>query len=322
VRRLPSVERASVAAAYPFGSAHGGSIEIPGRDSLPTLPSGGPYIYVISPEFFATLGTRLLRGRDFTPADRAGAPQVIIINETMARTYWPNTDPLGACVQLGDEKECTTVVGIVENLRRFTVAREEPSLLFYAPLAQSANRGPARGRALLVRSRGDIGATTRDVRAALQGLAPNLPFVDVGSFREMIEPQLRPWRLGATLFSAFGILALLVGAIGLYGVINFGVLQRQAELAVRSALGARAAEIMRSVIGEGVLYMAIAVALGLVASLVLGRFLGSLLYEVSPHDPAVYGAIAVITLTVAVLASSIPAWRATRVDPATALRAE
>jgi predicted permease len=322
VSRLPSVERASIAAAYPFGSASGSSIEIPGRDSLPRLPSGGPYEYVVSPGFFATLGTRLLRGRDFTASDRAGAPNVIIINETMARTYWPGADPLGACVRLSDGKSCTEVIGIVENLRRFDATREEPSLLFYTPLAQSEGRWAGRGRALVVRARGAAATTARDVRSAIQGVAPNLPFVDVGTFREVIEPQLRPWRLGAALFSTFGGLALLVGAIGLYGVINFGVLQRRAELAIRAAVGARPAAIVRSVIGEGALYMAIAVALGLTTSIALGRLLGSLLFEVSPHDIAVYSGVTVVTMTVAVLASSIPAWRAARVDPAEVLRAE
>jgi predicted permease len=322
VSRLPVVERASVAAANPFGTAYGGALSIPGRDSLPQLPSGGPYEYDVSPGYFATLGTRILRGRDFSASDRAGTAPVIIINETLARTYWPDENALGRCAVVhGSGKACAEIVGIVENVRRSHV-REEPQLLFYAPLAQSAENFASSSRSLVLRARGDARVTVREARAAIQALAPDLPFVDVRSISDIIEPQLRPWRLGAVLFSTFGVLALLVGAIGLYGVINFGVLQRRTELAIRMALGARSATIMRMVLQEGILYMAIAVSIGLASSLALGKVLASLMYDVSPHDITVYFGVAFLAMTVAILASSIPAWRATRVDPATVLRAE
>ena len=322
VRGLPDVERVSLAASYPFGRGYGGWFEIPGRDSLPTLPSGGPYEYDVSPGYFATLGTPLLRGRDFTDADRAGAPPVVIVNETLARLYWPGSDAVGQCVLLsGPKDQCAQVVGVVANGRRFHI-REDPQLMYYVPLAQSAGRHAGASRALVVRPRGDPLAAAQSVRSAIQGLAADLPFVQVSTFAQLVEPQLRPWRLGAAVFSAFGALALVVAAIGLYGVISFGVAQRRGEFGVRMALGATAADLLRMVLGEGVRYAAVGVALGLVASLASASLIASFLYEVSPRDGATYGAVALLLLAVAVVASVVPAWRVTRVDPASVLRAE
>lgn len=320
VRPLPSVERVALAATTPFGSAYGSSVRIPGRDSLPELPSGGPYEYVVSPGYFATIGTSLLRGRDFSENDRAGATPVMIINETMARAYWPNENPLGQCAVLSTGV-CAEVVGIVENARRFQL-QEEPSALFYIPVAQSAGRHAASQRVLVARARNNARDAARDVRVAIQSLAPNLPFVNVQPLRERIDPQLRPWRLGAVLFSTFGVIALLVGATGLYGVINFGVVQRRPEFAIRGALGQRAPAMVRSVLAEAVRYMALAVALGTLASLALGRVVESLLYGVSPYDVTVYVTVTLLLLTIALVAAAIPALRAARVNPAEALRAD
>jgi predicted permease len=320
VRGLPSVERVSLAAAVPFGTAHGGSISIPGRDSLPRIATGGPYVYIVSHGYFATVGTTIVRGREFLDTDRAGTPPVIVINETMARTYWPNEDPLGRCAVISSGA-CAEIVGIAENARRFQI-QEEPSLLFYVPLAQAEGHHAAAGRTVVIRARGEPSTTIRDVRSSIQALAPDLPFVSVARLHEWIDPQLRPWRLGAVLFSTFGVIALLVGATGLYGVINFGVLQRRAEFAIRNALGERRLALVRSVLGEAMRYTTIAIALGIAASIALGNVVAALLFDVSPYDLAVYSIATLVLLAVALVAAGVPALRATRVNPADALRTE
>ena len=323
VRALPGVAQAGVASATPFGSGGATRLRAEGWDSLPPLGEAGlPKITAVSAGYFEAMGTRVVRGRGFTPEDRAGAPLAAVVNQTMARRLWPGQDPVGKCLHVGaDTAPCSRVVGVVGDIRRDRLGDAEP-LQYYVPLAQ--RQWLPWPRALFVRPAAPepSAALVAEVRNAVHALAPGLPYVNVRPLQELVEPQVRPWRLGAAMFGAFGGLALLIAAVGLYSVISYGVAQRTRELGVRVALGARAADVLRLVVGEGVRVAAAGVALGALGALAAGRFVAPLLFDTSPRDPLVFGGVTLALLLVALVASLVPARRASRVDPMVALRSE
>lgn len=245
-----------------------------------------------------------------------------IVNQAMAELYWPGEEPIGQCVLVGEEATtCTTVVGVAENTRRRGIV-EGTSLQYAVPIGQQ----PAflRNRLLVVRpvDGSDPGRVAESVRRAMQGAAADLPYADVRLMSTLLTDQLRPWRMGAVLFSVFGVLALVLAAVGLYGVIAYSVSQRSHELGVRLALGARAADVRAMVLREGLTYAAGGVLLGMLVAALAAPRIGDLLFKTAPRDPLVFGGVAAALLLVAIAASAVPAWRASRVDPATALRAE
>jgi ABC-type antimicrobial peptide transport system permease subunit len=219
-----------------------------------------------------------------------------------------------------DDQPCSRIVGIVEDARRFQVTHEDAAMQYYIPLGQESGIG---GIMLLIRPRGSTAAMAETVRREVQRLEPGIGYLSLRTLQDIgVDPQIRPWRLGATMFAVFGGLALLVAAIGLYSLIAYLVAQRTHELGVRMALGARAADIARMVMGRGVGAAATGVAIGVALAVALGRLVQPLLFRISPRDPAVLFVVAATLLACAVLASLVPTWRATRVDPVTALRAE
>ncbi len=315
---LPGV--ASVAGtSSPFQWSYASELAVPGRDSIPDLPGGGPYFQDVTPAYLSTVGLRITRGRDLAESDVAGGPLVTVVNETMARTLWPDADPVGQCLMVGeDPKQCTTVVGVTEDASRGNLV-EEPYMAYYMPLDQREGR---RLNALYVRTDGDAKEVAARLAPVLRGFDPRVRFATVRPLRELFEPQSRAWTLGATMFSAFGLLAVLVAAIGLYGVLAFDVAQRTRELGIRTALGAERARLLRSVVATGVRLGAAGVVLGLVVSWVAGRFASDLLFHVSPHDPLVLAGVGGVLLLVSLVASLLPGLRATRIDPSEALRVE
>jgi predicted permease len=322
-RQIPGVERAALAAmSVPTQTGAALSTAIPGRDSLPPLPNGGPYYGAVGADYFAALGARVVRGRGITDADERLGARVAVVNETLARHYWPpgSGSPLGTCVLLGSDSTCTEVVGVVQDIMLFRLVNDERAQL-YLPLTHPAFPVSAPG-ALLVRTGGEAAPVAGPLRRQLQGLAPGMPYVDVRSFEELVAPQLQPWRLGATMFAVFGGLALLIAAVGLYGVLAYAVSQRTHEVGVRMALGATTRDVVGLVVRDGVRVAGLGLALGAGIALAAGRFVAPLLYETSPRDPVVLGTTAVVLLVVAVLASLIPARRAAHVDPSVALRGE
>jgi predicted permease len=317
-RQLPGIEHASVTVGSPFGSSYIVGLAVAGRDSLPRLPGGGPWVSAVTSDYFRTVGTRVLRGRVFTPADGPTSARVAVVNETMARTLWPDGSAIGRCLLLNNAP-CSRVVGVVEDARRRQLIREEPAMQYYIPFGQEGGLG---GTTLLVRPAGDAAKVIGTVRRELQRLESGVRYVDVQTLRDVIDPQVRPWRLGATMFTAFGALALLVAAIGLYSLIAYLVAQRTHELGVRIALGARAPDIARLVMSRGIAPAMAGLVLGVALALALGRFVEPLLFQTSPRDLGVFVVVTATLLAFAVLASLIPTWRATRVDPLTALRVE
>ena len=323
VALVPGVTSASLSIGTPFRSYWGVGFRVPGHDSLPSISTGGPYIDAVTPEYFRTMGTAIRQGRAFTEADNWGAEHVAIVNETMARMIWPGESVLGKCLLIGDQSKatCTQVVGVAEDTRRNDV-KEETTLQYYVPLAQSDSLFSDGPSSLIVRTAGPSDRYESAVRRSIQATDPTLPYPDVDPMPRLFADRLRPWRIGSSLFSLFGGLGLLLSAIGLYGVLSYMVSQRTSELGVRVALGAGRRDLLALVVSQGLKVTAIGLGLGVVGSLIAGKALGSLIYGVSPHDPVVLGLVAGVLTLVALFASYVPALRATRVDPMTALRYE
>ena len=327
-RELPQVEHAALTRSVPFWMTWSEDIAVPGIDSVSRL--GDFSANAVSADYFATMGTRLLRGRPIGDEDREGTQRVVVVNEAMARTIWKETDALGQCLKVGgmeprtpggsagaDAAPCSIVVGIAESIRRGSF--DTPAMEYYMAMDQ---RRDVRDAGMFIRTRGESRRQLEAVRQELQRLVPGAAFVSARSLQDVVDPNLRPWRLGATMFSVFGALALVLAAVGLYGVIAFNVTQRIHELGVRVALGARTPDILRLVIGEGMRLAVLGVVLGLGAALVAGRYVATLLFKVSPTDAATFVIVGAALLVVAVAASFAPALRAARVPPNVALRAE
>ena len=322
LRQLPGVERAALTNVAPMHGLNVTKIVVPGRDSLPKLngmPAG--FNLAVSPEYFSTVGMRIVHGRGFRTDDQAGGEPVVVINESFASTMWPGEDAVGKCIILSTKGgPCRRVVGVVSDAHLIGIV-EKPVMQFYRPIESSG--AEARPWEVVLRT-----APGRDsfVRAqALQILRQSFgswATPKVRSMSEALDREVGPYRLGAVLFSAAGLLALLVAAVGVYSTVAYAISQRMHEMGVRVALGARAWDIARLVLGEGVRIVAIGVAIGIVAALALGRLVASMLYGTTPRDPLVLGSVAVVLLAVATVACLVPAVRATRVDPVEALKAE
>jgi predicted permease len=316
VRMLPSVESAAEAETIPFYNHESRRLIVEGIDSVSKL--GRFQLQLGSPEYFRTTGTRILSGRGFTRDDRAGAPLVAVVSQEMARRLWPGRSALGRCFRMNaDTMPCITIVGVAEDIkeRALTHAAEAH---YYLPAAQSSR--PAWG--LYVRVRGPGVDRAESIRAALQPLMPGGSYVTIAPLEKLVGEQQQSWSFGATMFLAFGVLALILATVGLYGVIAYNVAQRTHELGVRIALGAQMRDIVRLVLGQGVRLGLMGVAIGTLLAWYAGAFAKPLMFDESPRDPLVFAMVTGALLAVALAASIIPAARATRVDPNTALRDE
>jgi predicted permease len=319
IRSIPGVEQASVAVGMPFGNRFGLPVRVPGLDALPKVTTGGPGVSAVSPDYFTTMGTDIVRGRGFTAGDRAGSAPVAIVSAFMARLVWPGADPIGRCVVVGDgPTACATIVGVAEDTHRARLL-EEPKMHIYLPLGQEVGFG---GAVLLVRGGDDPMAHADAVRRELLAADATITFVSAEPIQARIDPLMRSWELGTTTLAFSGLLALVVAAVGIYSVLSYLVADRRHEIGVRIALGARVGHvtglIMRWSIGMAMLGIAIGSSIAAAAA----TFVQPLLFKVSARDPMVFAVVAVTLLTVAVVASLIPAMRAAHVDPLEALRAE
>jgi predicted permease len=322
VAGAPGVASAAIATTIPFGPSYGQDVGVMGRDSVHHYTT---MYNIVTPNYFRTLGAAVLGGRDFSDGDREAAPRVIMVNEIFARRAWGHENPLGRCLRIGsDSLPCATVVGVVENVRRQSIF-EDSSNFVYLPLAQA--RAWLSARLIVARAAGAAGdhaLVAEAVRHAMQTAAPELPFADVRLVKN--EPVVRhetlPFRLGATMLGVFGVLALLLAAVGVYGVISYDVGQRTREIGVRMALGARAADVASLVLRDGLRVVAIGGVIGAGIALAAGDVLRPLLYDTSPRDPVVLAGVAALLLVVATLACLLPARRAMRVDINTAIREE
>ncbi|MDF2775042.1 MAG: permease [Geminicoccaceae bacterium] len=314
---VPGISHGTLQESIPFAGMSSWPIFVSGIDSVRKL--GEFHLNMVSADYFATMGTRIVRGRPIEDADVDGGPRVAVISESMAAALWPGQDPLGRCFRMAaDTMPCTHVVGVAEDIRSQSLEGAENPFFYYVPAAQWR---PQDG-GLFVRGHGDARLLVERVRKHLQREMPGTSFVTVTPLAEVVGATTRSWTVGATVFTGFGTLALVLAAVGLYSVIAYGVTQRRHELGVRLALGAARAGIVRLVVMEGLRFALVGIAIGGLVALSAGRWIGPFLFRQSPRDPAVFALVSMVVLAVAVVASCVPALRAAGVDPKTALQTD
>jgi len=313
---LPGVAGATRALTVPFWNTWDNNLFVPGEDTA-RLNRMDFTLQAATPDYFATTGTRLLRGRGIEAGDVAGSPAVMVVSDSMAKAIWRGQDPIGKCVKFSQDNPCTTVVGVAENVKHSDF-KDDPGLNYYL---SSAQWRPDLG-GLMVRTPGPAANQAEAVRRALQSLMPGQSYVTVQPITDFVDPEMRQWQLGATMFTVFGLLALVVAAVGLYSVIAYGVAQRTHELGVRVALGARMGDLVRLVVGQGLRLALVSAVLGVAAAAFAARWIAPLLFDTSPRDPFVLAGVAAVLIVVSGVASLVPALRAARVSPNVALRDE
>ncbi len=273
---------------------------------------------VVGPNYFKTMETPLVRGRDFAETDRKGEPGVVALNETLAATLWPGEDALGKRVSgSGPEGPFLEVIGVARD-GKYRSLGELPHPYIYRPLLQSYDPKMT----LVVRAKGEPQSVAAAVREQIRALDANLPVADVKTLRDQLDLSLFPSRVAAWTLGGFGVLALLLAAIGIYGVVSYSVAQRTREIGVRMALGAKEKDVLRLVLGEGLFVIAVGLALGLLLAFAATRVIVGFLYGVGATDPLTFAGVPLLLGFIALVASYIPARRATKVDPLVALRYE
>jgi len=314
VKTLPGVESAAFARMTPlsYGSFSSTVIAVDGYQPPPEEQPTVEYNEV-GPEYFATMGIPLMSGREFTRADDEKAALVAVVNETMAAKYWRGKNPIGERVQV--KSRWMQVVGVAKD-SKYQSVREAPKPFFYVPLRQNFSRGAG----LFIRTPLSPGTMATALAREVHSLDGNLALYEVITLQEQVDRSTSPQQVAVTLVGILGGLALLLAAIGLYGVMSYAVSQSTRELGLRMALGADASNLLRLVMCRGLALTAGGVVLGATVALGLTRLLGSLLYKVSPRDPLAFGSAFVVMAIATVAACFLPAWRATRTDPARALR--
>jgi predicted permease len=339
LRSLNGVTSATVVAGIPFGPHYIPPVSVPGT----TWPAGVqvPIMYGATPEYLDMMEVRLVEGRLLAARDGPGAPPVVLVNESMARTLWPGESALGKCVRVGfgtfpptDEENpsasapCRTVVGVVRDSRARSLrpeGNEDRLMQYYVAFEQMPlppRPDPSRVMGLMVRVRGDAARAVGHVQRTIQSTSAVPVSARTPPYQDLLDPQLRSWRLGASLFSTFSILALGIAAVGLFGVVSYVVTQRTQEIGVRLALGGTSARVASLIIRDALSTVSIGVGVGLLGAIAAGPLIGSMLFQTSPREPASLATAAMVLLAATVVAAAWPAWRAGRVDPVRALRAD
>ena len=328
INTLPGVEAVAISNGAPFLNENDTSFQIEGRPPATPVQRTYAVSYTTSPDYLRALGIQLVRGRFFDARDTAQSPPVAVIDEEFARLYFPSADPVGQYLA-GDPAQGTPhveIVGVVAHVKQFGLDIQEliPAQL-YRPRTQIPLQFRARSNAnisLLVRTSADPAALAAAVRRAVREIDNTQPVYDVNTMAQILSDSLASQRLSMLLLSIFAAGAVVIAAVGIYGVMSYAVIQRTHELGIRLALGAQPRDVLRLVIRQGMLLASAGVAVGLVGALLLTRVMATLLYGVRPTDPATFGAVSLLLLVVALAACFIPARRATRVDPLIALRYE
>jgi putative ABC transport system permease protein len=317
LRATPGVRAAAASFTAPLAGAPNRGIRIDGRPDRGPGYSQSADFQVVTPDYFRALGMTLIRGRGFTAADDEGAQPVMVVNQTFVDRYLPGGDPIGHAVLFGGKMR-HQIVGIVNDARYRNV--EQPAdPTFYIPLAQNDERWPFLTFTVWSDTGGDVPAA---LRGAVRGADPNLPIAQIRAYDEILRTALAPRRFNASLVGIFATVALLLAAVGTYGVLAYAVAARTREIGIRTALGASPREIVRLVMKEGALVTLAAAAIGLAGSVAAAGLLRGMLYQVGPRDPAVLTAVAAALTGVGLLATWLPARHATVIDPTAALRAE
>ncbi|PYT19374.1 MAG: hypothetical protein DMG59_00605 [Acidobacteria bacterium] len=311
----PGVRSAAAIVPLPFsGDNWGASFTIEGREELPGDPGPHGDVRYITPAYFAAMGIPIRRGRAFTDQDAGALNRVAIVDEELARQYWPNEDPIGKHIRNGSRSPWATIVGVVGHVRQNELSGDSKKGAYYFPMYQS----PVPLAAFIVK--GGQGANA--IREAVRAAEPTQSVFDLKSMDQRIAESLGPRRFAVTLLAAFAIIAVGMAALGIYGVISYAVTQRTQEIGIRMALGAERSEVLKLILGHGLRLAGAGVVIGLIASAALTRIVTNQLFQVSRFDPATFIVTALALISVALIASYIPARRAMGVDPTIALRYE
>ena len=324
VRAMPGVHSAAATTVLPFGDNMNASVVTPqGYTPEPGEALSAPINSRVTDGYFDGMGIDINAGREFTPGDVLDAPLVAMVDRTLAERFWPGRDPIGQRIAQGtpgvgqdEELVYRTVVGVVDEVRVRGITGEQPPGHYYTPLAQQ----PASGLFIVVRTQGEPLTLANSLRSVTAELDPDMPLYQVLTMEQRVSSSLTTERARMILLAGFASLALLLSAVGLYGVLAYTVAQRSAEIGIRMAIGSSAADVFRMVLGEGARLVAVGLVLGLAGSIALSRLVRSMLYDVAPTDPLVYLAVLVLLTLTAMVASVVPARRAMRVDPLVAMR--
>jgi predicted permease len=346
VRAIPGVQAATAIAAIPFSGFNVPPISVPGRAEPPGAGRQLPFLQAATPEFFDILRIRIVEGRKLTAADEHAAP-VVVVNETMARTVWPGEPAIGKCIRIGFDPDfdpetatgpptpsaavpCREVVGVARDMRQRSLLPgdgEDRLMQYFVPFSQVPvppfveDPGPrAWGLMLRLHERSDAAAVAAQVRRIVAGGRTDLPFVRVRAYEDLLERQMRPWRLGTALLALFSSLALGVGAVGLYAAFAHAVTIRRREMAIRIAIGSRPQGVTVLVLREAALLAGTGVIAGWICAIAAGRWLQAILFDTSRTDPIVLGSAGALMLIVAFAATLLPARAAARANPASLLR--
>lgn len=327
LERMEQIPGVDAAGATSYGMPFAGSgnfslsFSVAGRPPAPPGKEDSMAIGIVTPDYFKTLSIPVVRGRSFTPQDRNGAQQVVVINESAVRRFFPGEDPLGQRIDLGWSSDGVTrggeVVGIVADFKQDSLEREVEPQLFL-----SYDQAPLESLAVVVRSNRDPATVGAEAKARLRELDPNLPVYGLQPMEELLSTSTSQARFYTMLLGSFAAVSLMLAAIGIYGVIAYAVRQRTQEIGIRMALGASGERVMRMVVGQGMVLAGVGALAGLLLAFLATRGMQSLLYEVSASDPATYTGVAVVLVLVAAFASWLPARRAARTDPQMVLRGE
>jgi putative ABC transport system permease protein len=318
VRALPGVSGAALAGQVPLGgNGDSWGFHVQGRMRANTSEDPSVERYAVTPDYFRLLGIELVRGRLFGPADRAHSEPVLLVSAATAAQVWGGADPIGSLVRVGgaDEGPWRRVVGVVGDVHHQDLAGP-PTLAFYTPQSQNTDSYLV----LVTKTRKDPAALERSLVAAVREIDPHVPVDAAATMGELVERAVAQRRFVARLLGGFAAVALLLAAVGLYGVVAYGVAQRTREVGVRVALGARPGDVLALVVGRGVPLVLLGLAAGLVVAAATTRFLGGLVVGVSRTDPWSFAAAAGILAVVALLAHWVPIRRALAVEPVAALR--
>ncbi len=319
---VPGVEFAGIVRTVPLdGATEGSIIRIPGRATTSRQDRPVANYNIASPGYFAAVGTPLLSGREFLESDKADSMPVVIINRAMAKKFWPNQDPVGKQVGLGSLNfPLMNIIGVVADVKHLSL-REDPGPEMYVPYTQKPYPSMAI-MYLVVRTRTDPASVTNGIRSAIHAIDADLPITEAATLTTLRDISMAQPRFSMLLLASFGGLALLLACFGMYGVISYSVTQRTREIGVRMALGASRRTVFGMVLGQGIRLAGLGIVIGLVAAAGVTRLMASFLYGVKATDPLTFLIVPVLLTGVAVLASYLPARRATRVDPMVALRYE
>jgi predicted permease len=311
----PGVQSATISANFPIGGGLGRTIFPEGQDEASGYRGTLTTLNSVSPTFFETLRIPVLQGRVFTDADRKDTLQVAVINEAMAKLFWPGEEAMGKRFHFFGETQLRQVVGVVKNTVVVQIG-EDPQPVAYLPMPQQYSPFAT----LQVRTTGRPESAISAVRASTQSLDPNLAITNVQTIEEIMDQGLWAPRMAAALLTVFGALALVLAAVGVYGVLSYSVNQQRHEIGIRRALGAQRTDVLRLVAGQGLRLAVVGLGVGLLLAFAFTRALASLLFSVSATDPTTFVGVTLILLAVAIVACFIPAHRATNVDPLIALR--